>query len=53
MDGPIFLARSRETPAWALWSGANVRQSALDECNERAAAAGGAADCDIVIADAP
>lgn len=53
MDGPIFVARSRNTTAWAIWSGDDTRQSALDECNEAAIATGAEPDCDIVVDDAP
>lgn len=53
MDGPIFVARSRNTAAWAIWSGDDTRQSALDECNQTARAAGAEPDCDIVVDDAP
>ena len=49
---PRFVARSRETQAWAVWGGGeHRRQSALDECNEKAAAAGSEPDCEIVIDD--
>jgi hypothetical protein len=53
MDGPIVVARSRNTAAWAIWSGDDTRQSALDECNEAASATGAEPDCDIVVDDAP
>lgn len=48
---PRFVARSRETQAWAVWGGENRRQSALDECNEKAIAAKAEPDCEIVIDD--
>ncbi|WP_156118000.1 hypothetical protein [Paracoccus sp. PAMC 22219] len=53
MDGPIFVARSRNTAALAIWSGDDTRQSALDECNDAASATGAEPDCDIVVDDAP
>ena len=53
MDGPIFVARSRDTAAWAMWSGDDTRQSALDECNDTVRDTGVDPDCDIVVDDAP
>lgn len=51
VDGPIFVARSRNTAAWAIWSGDDTRQPALDECNDVASATGAEPDCDIVVDD--
>lgn len=51
LEGPKIVARSRNTTAWAMWSGENVRQRALDECNEAVEAGGFEPDCEIVIDD--
>ncbi|QBX35765.1 hypothetical protein E4191_14510 [Paracoccus liaowanqingii] len=53
LDGPIVVARSRDTASWAIWGGEDTRQSALDECNAAVRAAGAVPDCDIVVEDAP
>lgn len=52
MEGPKVVARSRATAAWAMWSGKDVRQSALDECDAAVEAQGLAPDCEIVVDDA-
>ena len=52
MEGPKFVARSRGTTAWAMWSGENSRQKALNECNDAVRKGGFPPDCDLVIADA-
>ena len=51
MDKPLFLAQSRNSGRFAIWSGEKARQSALDECNELVEKDGGEADCDLVIDD--
>lgn len=53
LDGPIYVARSRQTAAWAIWGGDDTRQSALDECNAAVRATGTEPDCDIVVDDTP
>lgn len=52
MEEPKVLARSRNTTGWSMWAGPDVRQDALDECNEAVVAGGFAADCEVVIEDA-
>lgn len=51
LEGSKIVARSRNTTAWAMWSGENVRQRALDECNEAVEAGGFEPDCEIIIDD--
>lgn len=51
MGGPVALARSRATPAWAMWSGQGATRSALDECAEKVRAEGFEPDCEIVVED--
>lgn len=53
MEGPKVVARSRNTTSWSMWAGPDVRQQALDECNEAVVAGGFVADCEVVIEDAP
>lgn len=53
MEGPKFVARSLNTTAWAMWSGKGVRQSAIDECNEKVKAGGFKPDCGLAIDDSP
>ena len=51
MEKPLFLARSRDSGRFTMWSGKNSRQSALDECNELVEADGREPDCDVVVDD--
>lgn len=51
MEKPLFLARSRNTGRFTMWSGENSRQSALDECNKLVEEDGREPDCDVVIDD--
>jgi hypothetical protein len=51
LEKPKVLARSRNTTSWSMWAGPDVRQQALDECNEAVVAGGFAADCEVVIED--
>lgn len=51
-EGPVHLALSGGSAAWAAWLGQGSQASALEECNTAATAAGGPADCEIVVNDA-
>lgn len=51
MEKPLFLARSRDTARFTVWSGDAARQSALNECNDLVEAADQEPDCEIVIDD--
>ena len=51
MVRPLFLARSRDTTRFSVWSGETARQTALDECDAAVEADGAMPDCDLVIDD--